>query len=327
MAGRRLTKQQSRRIKQNIDTRRKQSRPHLDSPPGAEQNGIIIAHHGKQLIVEDDRGGRIRCASRQHIGQPVCGDRVIWHPSGEQEGVVTAIHERASLLVRPGFGNRIKPVAANITLICIVIAPEPEPQEALIDRYLVAAEYLAIRPVIVCNKSDLLDVDEMQAWKSRFAMYERIGYEQLCTSTRHAHGLDQLHNLLQANCSILVGQSGVGKSSLINCLIPDRQARVMELSSQITKGQHTTSHSELYHLPGNNGDIIDSPGVRDFRLGHLDRQSIEQGYIEFRPYLGRCRFSDCKHLNEPDCALLDAVDSGDIDRRRFESFQSIVTAD
>jgi ribosome biogenesis GTPase len=324
MTSRRLTKQQSRRIKDNLKTRQQQLNSSKGKSLGPEQSGLIISHHGKTLIVEDDNGQRIRCSARQNIGQPVCGDSIVWQSIDEQEGVITAIKDRTSLLVRPGFADRIKPVAANITLMCVVIAPRPAPQENLIDRYLVAAEHLNITPMIVCNKSDLIDEQELANWQTRFSVYQTIGYQLLMTNTRQAHGLDQLKNQLKDNRSILVGQSGVGKSSLINYLIPDREARVMELSSQIIQGQHTTSNSELYHLPGNEGEIIDSPGVRDFRLGHLDRRAIEQGFKEFRPYIGQCRFSDCRHENEPDCAILAAVNDGRIDAARFASYRAIV---
>ena len=324
MAKRRLTKQQSRRIKQNITNRQQQNQSLHEKSLGPEQAGLIISHHGKTLIVENTDGNRFRCSSRQNIGQVVCGDHVVWQAVNEQEGVITAIKNRQSLLVRPGFADRIKPVAANITLICIVIAPEPAPQEDLIDRYLVAAEYLKIKPVILCNKSDLLDTESTNAWQKRFSVYKDIGYELLTTSTKQEHGLDQLYDILKGNSSILVGQSGVGKSSLINCLIPDKAIKVKALSEQITQGQHTTSHSELYHLPNNGGDLIDSPGVRDFRLGHLNRHAIEQGFTEFRPFIGQCRFSDCKHINEPECALLSAVKGGKIQPQRLESYQAIV---
>jgi len=324
MAKRRLTKQQSRRIKKNIDNRQKLNQSSHEKSLGPEQSGLIISHHGKTLIVEDNQGTRFRCSSRQNIGQPVCGDLVVWQAVSETEGVITAISERKSLLVRPGFADRIKPVAANISLICIIIAVKPEPQEGLIDRYLVAAEYLNIKPIIVFNKSDLLDSEMMDEWQSRFSIYQDIGYELLVTSTQRAHGLDLLQERLKDNCSILVGQSGVGKSSLINCLIPDITARVAELSEQITQGQHTTSHSELYHLPDDGGDLIDSPGVRDFRLGHMDRHAIEQGFIEFRPHLGQCRFSDCKHINEPECSIRIAVEHNQISAQRMESYQAII---
>lgn len=324
MAGRRLTKQQSRRIKDNLKARQQQLKSSGEKSLGPEQSGLIISHHGKTLVVEDLDGKRVRCSARQNIGQPVCGDHVVWQAVNTEEGVVTAIKDRSSLLLRPGFANRIKPVAANISLVCIVIAYEPAPQENLIDRYLVASEYLDITPVIVLNKSDLIEEQALHEWQQRFSIYQQIGYRFLMTSTRQSHGLEELQSRLRDNCSILVGQSGVGKSSLINCLIPDKAARVMELSSQIGQGQHTTSHSELYHLPDNGGDIIDSPGVRDFRLGHLDRQAIEVGFREFRPFLGQCRFSDCRHENEPDCAILAAVRDGAIDARRFESYRNIV---
>jgi ribosome biogenesis GTPase len=324
MAKRRLTKQQSRRIEQNITNRQQQNQSLHEKSLGPEQAGLIISHHGKTLIVENTDGNRFRCSSRQNIGQVVCGDHVVWQAINEQEGVITAIKDRQSLLVRPGFADRIKPVAANITLICIVIAPEPAPQEDLIDRYLVAAEYLKIKPVILCNKSDLLDTESTNAWQKRFSVYKDIGYELLTTSTKQEHGLDQLYDILKGNSSILVGQSGVGKSSLINCLIPDKAIKVKVLSEQITQGQHTTSHSELHHLPNNGGDLIDSPGVRDFRLGHLDRHTIEQGFTEFRPFIGQCRFSDCKHINEPECAILAAVADGKIQPQRLESYQAIV---
>jgi ribosome biogenesis GTPase len=324
MAKRRLTRQQSRRIKSNINARQQHSDSDKDET-GKTQTGLIISHHGKQLLVEDNHGNQVRCHSRQHIGHPVCGDHVVWQPAGDSEGVVTAIKDRTSLLVRPGFGNRIKPVAANITLVGIVIAPEPEPQETLIDRYLVAAEHLNIKPLIISNKSDLLSEDELEEWQSRFSIYSDIGYDIILTSTQLNHGLHDLIAALRDNASILVGQSGVGKSSLINSLIPNIQAKVKELSTQIIKGQHTTSHSRLYHLPGGGGDLIDSPGVRDFQLGHLDRQSVEQGFIEFRPFLGQCRFSDCRHLDEPGCAIISAVAGRQVDAHRLESYRNIIS--
>ena len=326
MAKRRLTKQQSRRIKNNIISRQQQGSSTNQDSGITTLTGLVISHHGKSLIVEDDHGKSFRCTSRQNIGNPVCGDHVVWQQTGNAEGVIMAIRDRSSLRVRPGFGTRIKPVAANLTWMCITIAPEPEPQETQIDRYLVAAEHLNIKPTIICNKTDLLDEDALTDWHTRFSCYMDIGYEVLYTSTKLENGIAELKVVLKGNVSILVGQSGVGKSSLINSLIPDISARVSDLSSQITKGQHTTSHSQLYHLPGQGGDLIDSPGVRDFQLGHLDRQAVEHGFIDFRPYLGKCKFSDCKHVSEPDCAILEAVANRQINAHRLASFQSIVTS-
>ena len=317
MAKRRLTKQQQQRISNQLDNRIQGSDPE-------SQTGLLVAHHGKTLIVEDAGRAAYRCTARQNIGQPVCGDRVVWHPISTSEGVITAIQERESLLVRPGFADKLKPVAANISLIGIVIAPRPEPQEKLIDSYLVAAEYLHIRPVIIANKTDLLDQAASVAWEQRFAIYRQIGYEFIATSTRSKNGLDELKSRLRNNTGILVGQSGVGKSSLINSLIPDISIKTASLSEQIKQGQHTTSYSALHHLPANGpndgGILIDSPGVRDFRLGHLQPADIEHGFIEFRPYLGKCRFTDCRHQGEPGCAIDEATHSGALSAGRLASF-------
>ncbi len=320
MAKSRLTKQQSRRIKENLTNRQNKS-----SPDNHDQHdGLVVAHHGKKLIVEDNQQQRVQCTARRNIGDVVCGDRVHWQVDGHGGGVITTVLSRSSLLVRPGFADKIKPVAANITLICIVIAVEPEPQEGMIDRYLVAAENLGITPLLVFNKADLLPENELSNWLDRFSIYQAIGYELVETSSKTTNGLDTLLNKLTDNASILVGQSGVGKSSLINSIIPDLSLKVQELSDHITQGQHTTSHSELYKLPESDGHIIDSPGVRDFRLGHLDKPAIENGFVEFRPYIGQCKFSDCSHQHEPECALQQAVADEEISRQRLERYLDIV---
>ena len=317
MAKRKLSKQQQRRISDQLEHR-------LHSNDPDSQTGLLIAHHGKTLLVEDSQQKQYRCSARQNIGQPVCGDQVIWHAISATEGVITAIEDRQSLLLRPGFADKLKPVAANITLIGIVIAPRPEPQEKLIDSYLVAAEYLRITPIIIANKSDLLDEAAAAEWQRRFGNYQQIGYETISTSAKTGDGLDQLRSRLCCNSSILLGQSGVGKSSLVNSLIPAKAIRTDRLSPAIEQGQHTTSYSALHHLPDfhgeNGGRLIDSPGVRDFRLGHLETADIAHGFIEFRPFLGNCRFSDCQHRQEPGCAIQEAVAARAISPRRLQSY-------
>ncbi|TNF97922.1 MAG: small ribosomal subunit biogenesis GTPase RsgA [Gammaproteobacteria bacterium] len=333
MAKRRLTDQQRRRIREQIEKRQQQlerrTRRHLaDIESGmlnTEQEGLVITHYGHSLAIEDRHGELHHCVARQNIGTPVCGDRVVWQSADNNEGVITAILPRKSLLKRPGFADQLKPVAANITLICIVFAPRPEPQEELIDRYLVATEYLGIQPLLLINKSDLLSRQKLDEWKQRFSIYEKIGYEVHFASTKQADGFKTLIKRLRNNTSILVGQSGVGKSSLVNVLLPDQAIKTQSLSKLNTLGQHTTSNSTLYHLPGNIGNLIDSPGVRDFRLGHLEREDIEQGFIEFRPFLGKCRFSDCKHQSEPGCAIKAAVEEGLISARRLDHYFDLVS--
>ena len=204
----------------------------------------------------------------------------------------------------------------------VVLAPEPPPNEFLIDQYLVAAETIGVRVLLAINKLDLLDRAQTAVLQERFRIYETIGYALLWISGKQAHGLEPLVEHLRDQTSILVGQSGVGKSSLVRALLPDRDILVRSLSKTTGFGRHTTSTVTSYPLP-HGGRLVDSPGVRSFRLGKLSRQALEQGFVEFRPYIGRCRFADCRHDQEPGCALKAAVDSGRIDPRRLQDFHQL----
>jgi ribosome biogenesis GTPase len=216
-----------------------------------------------------------------------------------------------------------KPVAANVDRIVVVIAPEPQPFANLIDRYLVAADATGITPLLLLNKSDLLDPIRHADIDPLLERYRRIGYTVLRASTVDAHGLDPLRDQLRDRTSVFVGQSGVGKSSLIRALIPGVDIRIGDLSAVENKGRHTTTTAKLFHLPGG-GDLIDSPGIREFGLDHLDRAQIEQGFVEFQEWLGRCKFRDCRHDREPGCALREALAQGRIDPERMRSFLTIV---
>jgi ribosome biogenesis GTPase len=227
--------------------------------------------------------------------------------------------DRTSVLSRPDYSGRDKALAANITQLVVLLAPNPEPSEYLIDQYLVAAETIGVQGLIAINKIDLLGGADRTAFFERFAVYARIGYAVVPVSARQHGGLDPLVPTLKGQTSILVGQSGVGKSSLVKALLPDRQIQIGKLSRATGLGRHTTSTTTLYTLP-QGGELIDSPGVRSFRLGQLDQQQLERGFREFSPYLGKCRFSDCSHQPEPGCALQEAVASGKLDRRRLENF-------
>ena len=282
---------------------------------------MIIAHHGGRLLVEDAAGRIFPCHSRRNIGAVVCGDRVVWK---KESGVVTAVRPRRNLLARPGFTDTAKPIAANISLLCVVIAPRPRPNEALIDRYLVVAEHLGVRPLIVSAKMDLLGQADLRRWRSRFKIYADIGYDLVSASSARAGGLKDLRRQLRGESGILVGQSGVGKSSMIGALIPQQHIKIGALSAARPQGRHTTSEARLYHLPNGAGNVIDSPGVIKFSLRHLNAAEIEAGFIEFRPWLGRCRYSNCAHASEPGCALREAAASGRITRPRLDSFLAIL---
>jgi ribosome biogenesis GTPase len=290
---------------------------------GVEQEGRVITRYGATVDVEDSEGRVHRCLLRQNLPSLVCGDRVVWQAGADQSGVVIALMPRESLLVRPDANQQPKPVAANINQILVVAAPLPALDLDLINRYLVAAELTEIPPALVINKVDLLDDAARERLEERLAVYARIGYPLLYASTKKAHGLDALREQLCHKTSIFVGQSGVGKSSIIQALLPEREIRVGALSEASGLGRHTTTSTILYHFP-DGGELIDSPGVRDFGLGHVDAQQIAQGFVDFHPFLGQCRFNDCSHSVEPGCALQAAVERGELDRGRFESYHRII---
>jgi ribosome biogenesis GTPase len=328
MAKRRLTNQQKNRIQAIQEKRRRHldNKAHqaLTSAAGEQpaKKGLVIIRHGATLGIDDGSGRIYRCQTRQNIGHPVCGDRVIWQQVEENSGVVTALLPRQSVLSRPDYSGRHKPLAANITQLVIVLAPKPEPSGYLLDQYLVTAETIKIPPLIAINKVDLLADDAEGNFISQFDTYSKIGYPLIKVSAKREHGLDTLIEHLKDKTSILLGQSGVGKSSLINALLPDHDVETGRLSEATGLGRHTTSAATYYKLP-QGGNLIDSPGVRSFRLTDLNHQELEQGFPEFRPYLGQCRFHNCTHVHEPKCAIRNAVRQGEITAQRLENFHRL----
>lgn len=294
-----------------------------ESELGPEQEGRLITNYGASVDVEDNNGVIHRCAYRQNMESLVSGDRVIWQQAHDRRGVVTAVIERTSLLARPDFTGNIKPVAANIDQIIIVSASKPALNEGLIDRYLLAAENIHIKPVILLNKTDLLDKNNLADYKERLSGYEKIGYKVIYASTKLEHGLDDLQSTLKEKISILAGRSGVGKSSLVNRMLPDADAKTGDISESSGKGQHTTSAARLYHLTCG-GELIDSPGVREFGLWNVNKNEATFGFIEFREFIGQCKFSNCSHTHEPGCAIQEAIEEGKISTRRIESYHRII---
>jgi len=279
--------------------------------------------------VEDREGEVHRCNLRRTIRSLVTGDRVVWRPAlGGGKGIVEAVHERSSVLTRPDYYDGLKPIAANIDQIIIVSAILPELSLNIIDRYLVASETLGIEPLLVLNKTDLLD-DKARAFvDEQMDIYRRIGYRVLMVSSHAKAGLAELEAALTDRISIFAGQSGVGKSSLLNALLGlDAAAATAIVTNDVSDvsglGQHTTTASRLYHFP-HGGDVIDSPGVREFGLWHLEPEQITRGFVEFREFLGSCKFRDCKHGSDPGCAIRAAVEAGQIDISRFDNYHRIL---
>jgi len=321
MTKRNLSQQQTRRIKQTHQARLTATKK--TSPSVIEQEGLLLSYHGKQAIIEHTNGQLFRCQLRQHLGRLTAGDKVIWQTTDEHTGVIIALCPRHSVLGRPDKKGVIKPIAANIDQIIIVIAPQPPLITSLLDSYLVIAETLGIQPLILINKIDLLlNRDNII---EKVAAYQQLNYPIIKASTYKTYGLDKLSQRLKHKTSVFVGQSGVGKSSIIAGLIPDLDIRIGKLSSMKMSGKHTTSNSYLYHLT-NDGNVIDSPGIREFGLWHMEAKQIAQGFIEFQPFLGRCQFSDCQHQQEPGCALRQAVSEKKIDATRFSSYQKLVNS-
>jgi len=314
-----------------------------DSNGEAERQGLVIQHYGKTLNIEDTETGTIfRCTIRQNLGSIVCGDKVVWqkihfkdnNKSTQNinngaifEGVVVAIMQRASLLARPDPYGKKKSIAANIDQILIITSPLPQLNKRLIDRYLVAAEVNHIPPIIVLNKIDLLADIDFDVIRKNLDIYHQLGYQVIYTSINLSNGLQNLKQSLANKNSIFVGQSGVGKSSLVNILLPDAQARIGEISEATGKGKHTTSAAMLYHLEQSGvagGCLIDSPGIREFGLWDINKEEVEYGFKEIHQYSNNCRFRNCQHINEPQCAILEAITNNKITSERFESYRQIV---
>lgn len=328
MARRRLSDQQKARVAKIQERRRQraasQAEDSLAQSAGSEQQtGRVIVRHGRSLLVRAADGSRVHAMFRANLGEVVCGDHVVWQRTGNDEGVVVAVQPRLTALSRPSLGGQEKAIAANITQLVVVLACQPEPTGYMSDQYLVAAERIGVRGLICLNKADLLDEQGRSRFRERFGHYEDIGYPVIQISAKTEHGLDPLLEHLRHQTSILVGQSGVGKSSLVNALIPRQQVLEGSLSDATGLGRHTTSAATLYLLESG-GELIDSPGVRSFRLGPLTRQELEQGFRDFAPFLGHCRFHNCAHLAEPGCAIRAAVQDGHIRPERLESYQHMV---
>lgn len=335
MAKRILTRRQSWRIdkiqQERVARAEKREARMLDELSGgelgAEQEGLVIAHFGVQVEIEalepELQGQHYRCYIRANLPALVTGDKVVWRPANQGAGVIVAQLPRHSELCRPDMRGQLKPVASNVDQIVIVFAPLPEPHANLIDRYLVAASHAGIKPLLLLNKADLLDGEHGGKARELLSVYKKLGYAILDVSAEAGDGLDQLQELLKDKISVFVGQSGVGKSSLVNRLLPEAQMAVGALSELTHKGTHTTTTARLFHFDSG-GSLIDSPGIREFGLAHVDPADVEAGFIEFAEFLGHCRFRDCSHEHEPGCALLEAVADDKISEPRLDSFRMLL---
>lgn len=283
--------------------------------------GLVVSYFGNSVAVEY-AGEEFQCHLRRNQALPVVGDWVRFQLENEKTGIVLSIEPRRSVLGRGDKYGKLKPIAANLDALVVVMAPRPEFSEYLIDRYVLAAELANITPIIVCNKIDLLSEREQESMLQRLAAYYQVPYLVMLTSVLTPNGLADLAKFLQEKTAVLVGPSGVGKSSIIQALSHSPNIRIADVSAK-GAGKHTTTATRLYHLPGS-GNLIDSPGVREFNLWPVSRAEILQGFKEFANYLGQCKFRDCQHLEEPGCAVQAAVRDGKINPSRYQNFKQFM---
>jgi ribosome biogenesis GTPase / thiamine phosphate phosphatase len=277
--------------------------------------GLVIAHVGQGIAVEYD-DNIILCQPLRKLETVAVGDKVLWTLSAPGQGRIESIQPRRSLLARPARNNKVRPVAANIDAVYVVIAVEPYCDFLLIDQYLAVCENSQIDVALVLNKLDLPVPD---ALASELQVYQDLGYQIHKVSAKTGIGLPELKLALQQQVSVLTGQSGVGKSSITNAIVPDKNVRTNSISETTKHGRHTTTAATLYHID-NGGDLIDSPGVAIFGLADLDRQQLAQGYREFQLFIDNCKFNDCRHDQDKGCAVRAAAQDGKITMARYQRF-------
>ena len=315
MSKRRISQQQLSRIQGRQKKYQTDTNSELNT-------GLVIARFGKHVLIETENNVVIRCAIRSNIESLTAGDRVMWQTDSHQHGIVMSCLPRQSVLNRMNEQGVSRAIAANLTQVIIVVAPNPTISWTLLDSYLVMAETLNLSACIVLNKTDL----DCELIKNILQSdYSHLGYPIILIN-REAKEVTELNQHLQNNVNVFVGQSGVGKSSLINLLLPNEKSEIKTaaVSESSNLGCHTTRNARLYHLP-EGGALIDSPGVREFSLHNLSAVNIAEGYCEFRPYLGQCKFRNCEHITSPGCAILEAVKNTAISRRRYENYVKINT--
>jgi ribosome biogenesis GTPase / thiamine phosphate phosphatase len=283
----------------------------------AERTGTVLASYGRGVLVQAD-GNPLHCSLSGRKQRVVCGDRVVWtYPPSADGPSVVSVAPRRNLIERIDARGRAEPVAANIDRLAIVVAAQPEPDWFLVDRYWAGAVLKDVEGFLIVNKQDL----GVQGLQSELQSYRKLAMHCAETASHSGAGVEHLKQFLGGAVTLLVGQSGVGKSSLVNALIPDAAAQTAELTRDI-EGRHTTTTARWYAL-GGDAAIIDAPGVRDFAPPATLQRAAERGFVEIHRIGASCRFKDCRHMEEPGCAVRSAVAAGEIVARRYESYRRL----
>ncbi|HHC74556.1 MAG TPA: ribosome small subunit-dependent GTPase A [Thiothrix sp.] len=292
----------------------------------------VITRFGAEVLVRTEQQQLLRCTARRKFEHIACGDYVMWQADAQNNAHIKQLLPRKNTLSRPDRRGRAKAIAANIDQLFIVTAWLPKPSWSLVDRYIIAAAKLDISAIIVINKQDLAAHHATADDQRALAEYTQIAYPILPTQANasshitetEVHGIDLIHQYLQGKTSIFVGQSGVGKSSIIGQILPERHIRTGTISAT-GEGRHTTTTADLYELNAHTA-VIDSPGVRDFLLADLQVDDIVQGYREFTAFAGQCRFHNCRHQHEPHCAVKQAVQQQQLPALRYQRYLTQLAA-
>lgn len=314
MAKRRLSHQQKRRIKQAQQNLELDRRDHLQ--------GLVISHHGGEIEIEPDADqpsdrSNIYGNPRANLGQIVCGDRVLYQNEKGNPAIIGILPRQNLLQRQDGFGQ-LKTIAANVSQLLICLAVEPEPNLFLLDQYLLSAEHQGIQALIVLNKIDLFTDNHSDPFNLK-AIYEPAGYDIIYTSIVDNRNIEALQQRCIDHVNVISGVSGVGKSSLTKAILPEQEIQIREISQANREGRHTTRTSRLYHLPLG-GDLIDTPGVRGFRPVVQTDQSVASGFRDIADHAQYCRFNNCRHINEPGCAVLAALNNNEIHPSRYQNY-------
>jgi ribosome biogenesis GTPase len=289
---------------------------------GETQEALVSATFSQRMRIRLADGSEVIGRLKGKKIRPVCGDFVTAQPiEDEPEWLITAIRPRSNELTRPDMRHRVEILAANISSIAIVAAAAPTPDWFMVDRYLAAAEFMGVSALVIFNKIDL--AEKSRAATDELDEYSRIGYPVVRCSASTGANLDELHRLFRDQTAIIVGQSGVGKSTIINKLIRNADLQTAELSRSTGEGQHTTVNSVMLLLP-DGGGVIDSPGVRDYAPAIDAPEQVAHGFREIDDLGPNCRFANCRHLREPDCAVKNAVQEGGVSPRRYESYRRLL---